>query len=69
MDNISDYWKVYHRVLLPKTAPHIPPSQTNVRKILLKRGLLFARYTSDFDCGKETEWYYVIKDDFLMLIY
>lgn len=25
MDNISDYWKVYHRVLLPKTAPHIPP--------------------------------------------
>lgn len=41
-----------------------PPLQTNVRKILLKRGLLFARYTSDFDCGKETEWYYVIKDDF-----
>lgn len=27
------------------------------------RKALFARWTSDFDCGYETSWWYVIKDD------
>lgn len=64
MTNISDYWKVYQRALLPKTAPHLPPrTELLSTGYLVKNKLLFARWLSDFDCGFETEWYCVIKDD------
>lgn len=67
MGNINDYWKVYHRCLIPKTPPDVDlcalGGDDQIRNYLLKKNLLLARWTSDFDCGKETEWYYVIKDD------
>lgn len=64
MDEISKYWRVYQGALMPKTAPHLPPrSEQLSRWYLLKNGILFARWEDNFDCGYETEWYHVIKDD------
>lgn len=67
MGNINDYWKVYQRCLIPKTPPDVDlcalGGDGQICNYLLKKNLLLARWTSDFDCGKETEWYYVIKDD------
>lgn len=65
MDEISKYWRVYQRALMPKTAPHNPPlyNEQMLRKYLLKHRLLFARWITNFDCGYETEWYHVIKDE------
>lgn len=64
MTCVSDYWHIYQRALLPKTAPHMPPrTELLSNKYLLDNKLLFARWLSDFDCGFETEWYCVIKDD------
>lgn len=64
MDDINKYWQVYQRALIPKTPPHqSPPIKQLSSWYLLKRGLLFARWEEEFDCGYETEWYHVIKDD------
>ena len=67
MGNINDYWKVYQRCLIPKTPPDVDlcalGGDGQICNYILKKNLLLARWTSDFDCGKETEWYYVIKDD------
>lgn len=68
MDRLEDYWYEYQRALLPKTAPHLPPrSELLSTKYLRQNKLFFARWTSQFDCKEETEWYYVIKDDYLMI--
>lgn len=46
------------------SSSHPPPmDKTTFEEYLIKNKLLFARWTSDFDCRRETEWYYVIKDD------
>ena len=64
-------WKYYNNALIPITPPHVNPSvpEKNFWKTLKSIGggrskkALFARWTTDFDCGYETDWWYVIKDD------
>ena len=64
---MSNGWKYYNGALIPTSAPH---EKVNIEKIksgeiwkeFSKQKPYFARWTSDFDCGKETEWWYVIKD-------
>lgn len=65
MDEISKYWRVYQRALISNAAPHNTPpyNEHMLKKYLLKHNLLFARWITDFDCGHETEWYHVIKDE------
>lgn len=59
-------WKYYNHALIPTAAPH-----ENVKNLMFDREFwkntpggypLLARWTSDFDCGYETAWWYVIKD-------
>lgn len=58
-------WKYYKHALIPTTAPH---EEVDAQVISNKQfwrensGALFVRWTSDFDCGYETNWWYVIKD-------
>ena len=57
-------WKYYNHALIPTTEPHenciFPKSERAFWKI---GGYpLFARWTSNFNCGYETNWWYVIKD-------
>lgn len=60
---MRDGWKTYNKALLPNTAPHEVPNLEVLRNKEVLRNRLFARYATDFDCGYETEWWYLIKDD------
>ena len=58
-------WKYYNHAAIPTTAPHIDvdisPIDDN-RIFQTEEKPLLARWTSDWDCGYETNWWYVIKD-------
>lgn len=59
-------WKYYNYAVIPTTAPHEEPDLTpiidgSIWKISEGTPYL-ARWTTDFDCGYETEWWYCIKD-------
>lgn len=59
-------WQYYNHAAVPTTAPHETPdisSITNDNIWKIKGGTpLLARWTTDFDCSYETNWWYVIKD-------
>ena len=58
-------WKYYNHAAIPTTAPHekVRMSPLENRSIWKIEGSpLLARWTTDFDCGYETNWWYVIKD-------
>lgn len=59
-------WQYYNHGAIPSTAPHeepnlLPIENKSIWKIDGGTPLL-ARWTTDFDCGYETNWWYVIKD-------
>ncbi len=59
-------WKYYNHAVIPTTAPHEEPDLTPIKDGSIwhidgKKPLL-ARYTTNWDCGYETGWWYVIKD-------
>ncbi|MFA5383179.1 MAG: hypothetical protein WC364_00660 [Eubacteriales bacterium] len=63
--NIPGGWRIYNRALLPSTPPHEEPNIAalyNSNK-WYNMGVVLARYTTDFDCGYETEWWWLIKDN------
>jgi hypothetical protein len=59
MDN---HWMVYNKALIPKIEPHLVPKPVKVYDVISKNAI-FARWTTCFDCGYETEWWYCIKDN------
>ena len=61
-----DGWEYYNHAAIPTCAPHEMPDLTpinngNIWKIGGGTPLL-ARWTTEWDCGYETNWWYVIKD-------
>ena len=61
-----DGWKYYNHAAIPTTAPHetpnmLPIENNNIWK-MGERIPLLARWTTEFDCNRETNWWYVIKD-------
>lgn len=63
---MMENWKYYNHAMIPTTAPHEEVDTRCVEdKSIWKenKNALFARWTSDFDCGYETNWWYVIKDE------
>ena len=59
-------WHFYNYAAIPTTAPHEAPNLTpitngSIWRIDGKHPLL-ARYTTDWDCGYDTGWWYCIKD-------
>lgn len=63
--NISN-WIYYNHAVVPSTAPHENPDLTFIKDGSIwhidgKRPLL-ARYTTNWDCGYDTGWWYIIKD-------
>lgn len=56
-------WKVYQKALLPAS---LPPYDENLggelTKLLKSHKCYFARFITEFDYKKETEWYWLIKD-------
>ena len=62
-----DGWTYYNHAAIPQTPPHEMPNMRPVEsgdvwKIAGGGVPLLARWTTDFDCGYETNWWYVIKD-------
>ena len=59
-------WKYYNHALLPTTPPHVKVDENVLNSKLFWKswnGLpILARWTSDWDCGCKTNWWYVIKD-------
>ena len=58
-------WIYYNRAALPTVSPKDEPDTAPVRsgEIWKTDGHpLLARWTTAFDCGCETEWWYVVKD-------
>ena len=58
-------WQYYNHAAIPTCAPHETPDLTPVKSGAiwkLSGRPLLARWTTDFDCGTETSWWYVIKD-------
>ena len=57
-------WKYYNHAMIPMAAPHeeidVEPNKKFWKD---NKKALFARWTSEFDCGYETNWWYVIKDE------
>lgn len=60
-------WKYYNHALLPVTAPNECPDLSELQDKNTwnynRNKALLARWTTNFDCGYETNWWYCIKDD------
>lgn len=64
-------WHYYNHAALPNCAPHEeadlrPINDGSIWKGNFSSGSgkpLFARWITDWDCGHETKWWYVIKDE------
>lgn len=63
-----DGWKYYNNAVIPSCAPHLMPNLSVVKNKQVFRSkqfqgkVLLARWTSDWDCERKTEWWYIIKD-------
>ena len=61
-------WEYYNHALIPTTAPHVTPDTSWMkdrkkwRELADGRHPLFARWTTDFDCQEETQWWCLVKD-------
>ncbi len=57
-------WKYYNHAMIPNCAPHDSVELENVidGTIWKNKNAVLARWTSDWDCGYETEWWYTILD-------
>lgn len=57
-------WKYYNHAAIPVSAPHENPDMSPLedKSIWKMQGTpLLARWTTDFDCGYETNWWYLIR--------
>lgn len=62
---MTDQWLKYQGTLLWSGSPHeTPPTQEEALTALKKHGGMFARWTSDWDCGSQTQWWYCICDHY-----
>ena len=59
-------WKYYNHAAVPTTAPHEEVDLASLKdgSVWKLRGEtpLLARWTTDWDCGHETSWWFIIKD-------
>ena len=60
-------WKKYNGALVPNLPPHIKIDSSGIEQKLKQYGAYFARWTSNFDCGYSTAFWYVICDKFIEL--
>lgn len=62
-----DGWRYYNHAMIPTCAPHEEPNLTPIKngdiwkKTTGGRKPLLARWTADFDCGEETNWWYTVR--------
>lgn len=62
---LNNMWRYYNHALIPATPPHQSADGDTLENDPLwkEKRVLFARWTSDYDVGYETNWWYCIKDE------
>ena len=64
---MQEGWKYYNHAIIPTIAPHEIVDESQIRHPQFWKNWegvpLFARWTSNLDCGYKTNWWYVIKDE------
>ena len=55
-------WRIYNGALIPLTPPHLEVVTSDIKLNILDENVFFARWTTNFDIQKETEFWYVIND-------
>lgn len=58
-------WKYYNHAAIPSTAPNEPVNMepiNNGRIWSIDKSVFMVRWTDEWDCNCETNWWYVIKD-------
>ena len=63
----ANNWKYYNNAILPTTEPHelpdlMPVEDGSIWKLWKGNTPLLVRWTSNFDCGCDTGWWFCIKD-------
>ena len=64
-ENVDSLWIYYNHAMIPTTAPHEEPDLRIINDGSIwkrKERPILARWTTNFDCDCETDWWYVIKD-------
>lgn len=58
-------WSLYNGALVPDVPPHIEIelSREEANDLLKESKAYFLRWPSEFDCGFETEWWYLVRDE------
>lgn len=61
-------WKYYNHAAIPQCAPNEKPDLKPIENGTIWKGLgggkpLLARWTTEWDCGYKTNWWYVIKEE------
>jgi len=60
-------WRKYNGALVPLTPPHVDVDITDIDKKIKENNSYFARWTSNFDSKKESEFWYVIQDKIMVI--
>ena len=55
-------WRKYNGALIPMPPPHIEINTSNIGSKIKETNSYFARWTTEFDCKKVTEFWHVICD-------
>ena len=55
-------WRKYNGALIPETPPHIEIKTSKIKAKIKETNSYFARWTTEFDCKKVTEFWHVICD-------
>lgn len=59
-------WRYYNHAAIPTTSPHEKVDESPLQSGRLWKSVggrpLLARWTTDFDCREQTDWWYIIKD-------
>ena len=55
-------WRKYNGALIPNTPPHIQVDIDGIEQKIVESGAYFARWTTNFDFNRETNFWYVIHD-------
>ena len=60
-------WRKYHGALVPNLAPHEDLDLTEIVHELRLHNAFFARWVTDFDTSKKTDFWYIIQDQVMNL--
>ena len=55
-------WRKYNGALISNRAPHIDSNLENISLLLKQEKAFLARWVSEFDCKRETDFWYIICD-------